>query len=93
MAKPNEQTYGQWSRSPIPSNFWMIAVGAKAETFTWWIQSLKFGFRLHSPGFWGKRVNLMRNERGLQYLYIIILVCMSDGRGVKGDLGLTEFEI
>jgi len=47
----------------------MIAAGAKADTFTWWSRNLKLGFRLQSPGLWGKQVNLTRDERGLQYLY------------------------
>jgi len=43
------------------------------------------------PRFVGKRVNSLRDERGLLYVYIIILVCMGVGRGVQGDLGPTGF--
>jgi len=80
-----KQTNRVWSRTQRtePKEFWMIAVGATAETFSWWSRSLKFGFPLQSPGLWGKRVNLLRDERGLSYVYIIILVCMVVGKGIQ----------
>ena len=69
-------------------------VGARShrETFTWWSRNLKFGFRLQSPGLWGKRVNLLRDERCLPYVHIIILVCLGVGRGRKGTLDPLDFE-
>ena len=66
--------------------FIMIAAGAKADTFTWGIRSLKFWFRLNSSGLWGMRVNLLLVERGLPYMYIIILICMS----VEGAVFILE---
>ena len=77
----------EWNKQMI------CGVGARRhrETFTWWSRNLKFGFRWQSPGLWCKRVNFLRDERGLLYVYIIILVCMGVGRGVQGDLGPTGF--
>jgi len=75
----------------------MIAAGAEAKNF--YIQSrrrrLKFGFRLHSPSLWGKRVNLLRDERGLPLCAIHnILVCMVVRKGAHGclDLWILKFE-
>ena len=47
-------------------------------------QSLKFGFQLRSLNLWGKRVNLLRDDRRLPFVYIIFLVFMGVGREVQG---------
>jgi len=51
-----------------PKLFW---IGAEVKKFSiWWSRSrnLKFWFRFHSPGLWGKQVNLLRGEHGLPYV-------------------------
>ena len=40
----------------------------------------------HSPGLWGKRVNLLRDESVLPYVYTITLVCIGVGRAVQAGL-------
>jgi len=93
MSKSNETD--RWAvesePEPEPKQLWLTAAGVKSETFTWWSRSLKFGFPFHSPGLWGKRVNLLRDERGLPYVYIVILVYTGMGRGGQGDW--LNFEI
>jgi len=54
MAKPNETDRWAVGLESEPKQFWMIAVGTKAKTFTWWSRNLKFEFQLHSSGLWGK---------------------------------------
>jgi len=74
-------------------HIWMIASRAKKKTFTWLSRSrsLEFGFSLHSPSFWDKWVNLLRDECGLPYVYIILLICMSVRRGLQEGLWLPGF--
>ena len=67
MAKPNEIDKWSVELEPEPKQFWMVAAGTEANSFTRW--NLKFRFRLLSLG--GKRVNLLRVERGLSCVYII----------------------
>ena len=87
---------GLWSRNPSPSNFEWLQLKPRPKTITWWrwSRSLKSGFRLHSPNLWSKRVDLLRDEHGFSYMYIIILVCMGVGRGQEGlkTLGFGKIE-
>ena len=61
-----------WSRSPK-----LLQIGANLEPEIWVpvAQSLRL---------WDKRVNLLRDELGLPYVYKITLVCMEVRRGCRG---------
>jgi len=65
--KPNRRTLGQDS-------------GARAHLD---VCSWKFGLRLHSTRLWGKRVNLLQDERGLPFVHIFFVI-MGVGSGVHG---------
>lgn len=54
---------------PDPKQFWMIGgeAGADGESLLdGENRNIKFGFRFHRPGLWGKQVDLKRGETGLK---------------------------
>jgi len=52
----------------------MIGAGAKNVHRVEPKPKPEFGVGFRSPDLWDKRVNLLGNEHGLQYVYIIFLV-------------------
>ena len=81
---------GVRAQAPLDNCSWarsqkLLLLRDGAETWAW---SLCSGY---TAQVWGKRDNLLRVERGLPYVYIIILVCMGVGRGVQWSLGLPGF--
>jgi len=73
MAKPNETARWAVELEPQPKQFWMIAAGAEAKNCQMVNPEPEIGVPVTQP-LWGERVNLLRDEHGLPYVHIIILV-------------------